>query len=85
MARYTTEEGRMKYRERKRKENMLYYGQTAYKYPKRAWKEEEIEMIMAHTLSDREISEKIKRSMKSIQEKRRRIRREEEAKAALAE
>ncbi|MCD8119076.1 MAG: hypothetical protein LUE29_06310 [Lachnospiraceae bacterium] len=56
-----------------------YYAKTANIYPARPWTEEEIQMVMEHSIPDSELSEKLGRSMKSIQEKRGRVRRWQEA------
>lgn len=52
--------------------NREYYRKTA-KYPARTWTDEEIELIMKREMSDRELSEMLGRSMKSIILKRHRI------------
>ncbi|MCD8237798.1 MAG: hypothetical protein LUC92_00435 [Clostridiales bacterium] len=67
------------YRERKRIERHRYYSRTANKYPPHLWTDEEEKMVMEHTVPDSELSDKLGRSVKSIQEKRRRIRRYAEA------
>ncbi len=65
-----TEAQRMK----KRAANKRYYAKTANLYPVRRWTPEEIDMVMEHAVPDSELSEKLQRSLKSIQEKRRRER-----------
>ena len=49
--------------------NRRYYAKTAL-YEPRGWTDEEVEMIMAREKSDRELSEILHRSMKSIVGKR---------------
>ncbi|MCD8119353.1 MAG: hypothetical protein LUE29_07745 [Lachnospiraceae bacterium] len=56
-----------------------YYAKTANIYPARPWTEEEIRLVMEHSIPDSELSKKLGRSMKSIQEKRGRTRRWKEA------
>ncbi|MCD7846917.1 MAG: hypothetical protein LUG49_02620 [Oscillospiraceae bacterium] len=58
---------------RKRIDKKRYYGKTANKYPKRAWTPEEEKMVLEHSIPDSELSQKIGRSLKGIQEKRRRL------------
>jgi len=67
------------YKERKRIERHRYYSRTANKYPPHPWTDEEEKMVMEHTVPDSELSDKLGRSVKSIQEKRRKIRRYTEA------
>lgn len=40
------------------------------KYPKRPWTDEEIKLVMAHQITDRELSHLIQRSVVAIQTKR---------------
>lgn len=61
-------------RERKRIEHKRYYARTAFKYPARAWSATEGELVLAHAVPDRELSRIIKRSMKSISNRRWRLR-----------
>lgn len=56
--------------ERKRAEHKRYYAQTANRYKGRRWTEEEDRLVLAHTITDRELSEAIRRSMKAIQNRR---------------
>ncbi|MCD8006044.1 MAG: hypothetical protein LUF29_03575 [Oscillospiraceae bacterium] len=63
-------------RQRRRANNKRYYGRTTNLYPGRAWTKEEEEMVLAHTIPDSELSAKIERSVKGIQEKRRRLKKE---------
>ncbi len=51
--------------------NRRYYGKTEHLYIKRRWRPEEVAMVMEHSIPDSELSEKIMRSVKAIQEKRR--------------
>ncbi len=60
-------------RRQKKIDRKRYYAKTANLYPKRAWSEEEIRMVIDHSIPDSELSTKIGRSLKSIQEKRRRL------------
>lgn len=62
-----------KYRKQRREEKKRYYARTAHLYPRRPWTPEEEKMVLEHRIPDRELSEKIQRSMKGIQEKRRRL------------
>ena len=55
--------------------NKKYYNKTALYLP-RKWTENEIQMLFDENISDRELSEKIHRSMKSIVLKRHRVRKE---------
>lgn len=61
-------------RERKRTEHKSYYAQTAFKYERRDWTREEDEQVLAHSIPDRELSSLIRRSMKSISNRRWRLR-----------
>lgn len=63
------------YKERKRIDRHRYYAKTANKYPPHPWTDEEEKAVMEHTVPDSELSVKLGRSVKSIQEKRRRTRR----------
>ncbi|MCD8107377.1 MAG: hypothetical protein LUE20_05375 [Oscillospiraceae bacterium] len=62
-----------RYRRQKRMSHKRYYGKTANLYPRHAWTEEEERLVMEHSIPDSELSEKIGRSLKGIQEKRRRL------------
>ena len=59
-------------RERKRTEHKRY--RTAFKYPARAWSATEDELVLVHAVPDSELSPIIKRSMKSISNRRWRLR-----------
>ncbi len=60
-------------RERRRLEHKRYYAETAFKYERREWTEEEDEQVLAHSVPDRELSSLIRRSMKSISNRRWRL------------
>ncbi len=47
-----------------------YYAKTAHIYPRRLWTDEEIRLVMEHSVPDSELSRKIQRSVKTIQQKR---------------
>lgn len=47
----------------------------AFKYERKKWSNAEIELLLDHTISDRELSDKIERSVGSIHTKRSRLRR----------
>lgn len=49
-----------------------YYGKSAI-YDRRAWTPYEDSLVLLHSISDRELSGKIKRSMKAIQVRRSRL------------
>ncbi len=59
-------------RARKREAHKRYYGKTACLYPMRRWTPEEVARVMEHSIPDSELSQELQRSLKSIQEKRRR-------------
>ncbi|MCD7785129.1 MAG: hypothetical protein LUH18_06065 [Oscillospiraceae bacterium] len=61
-------------RRQKKIDRKKYYAKTSNLYPKRAWTAEEEKLVMEHSVPDSELSAKIGRSLKSIQEKRRRLR-----------
>lgn len=59
------------YYKAKRKYNKKYYSQTTTAPNKgKTFTEEELEMILKHDIPDRDLSEKLGRSMKSIQNAR---------------
>ncbi|MCD7847889.1 MAG: hypothetical protein LUG49_07705 [Oscillospiraceae bacterium] len=66
-----------KYYSQKKLDRKRYYDKTANLYPKRAWSEEENRQVLEHSIPDSELSRKIQRSVKSIQEKRRRLKKEQ--------
>lgn len=47
---------------------------TAFKYGRRDWTREEDGLVLAHSITDRELSSRIRRSMKSISNRRWRLR-----------
>lgn len=59
--------------ERKRAEHKRYYARTAFLYERRRWTEAEDEMVIAHIVPDSELSPVIRRSMKSISNRRWRL------------
>lgn len=63
-------------REAKRRQHKLYYARTAFLYPSRPWNEDEDRQVLAHEVSDRELSQKLRRSMKAISNRRWRLRKE---------
>ena len=65
-----------KRRKAKRWQHKLYYEKTAYLYPTRLWSEEEDRQVLAHEVSDRELSKRLHRSMKAISNRRWRLRKE---------
>ncbi|MCD8006242.1 MAG: hypothetical protein LUF29_04610 [Oscillospiraceae bacterium] len=65
------------YRRSKKIARKKYYGKTANLYPRHAWTEEETKLVMEHSIPDSELSAKIGRSLKGIQEKRRRMKQAE--------
>lgn len=62
-------------REAKRAEHRRYYAQTAFLYRSRPWTEKEDRLVLAHEISDRELSSLICRSMKAISNRRWRLKR----------
>ena len=60
--------------DRKRAEHKRYYAQTAFKYERRKWTEDEDKLVLIQRIPDRELSRIIKRSMKSISNRRWRLR-----------
>lgn len=63
-----------KYRSYRERYKTRYRQRTgAYKYKPREWTVEELRMVKAHKITDRELSEKIKRSISAIQMARYRI------------
>ncbi|MCD7823991.1 MAG: hypothetical protein LUG86_08285 [Oscillospiraceae bacterium] len=65
-----------KIREQRKIDRKRYYAKTANLYPRRSWSKEENALVLAHSMPDSELSKRIRRSVKSIQEKRRRLRKE---------
>ena len=62
-------------REAKRREHRRYYAGTAFLYKPRPWTEKEDRLVLAHEIPDRELSKKIRRSMKAISNRRWRLKR----------
>lgn len=68
-------------RERKRNARKRYYAKTANLYPRRGWTAEEKQLVLEHSTPDSELSVKIQRSVKSIQEERRRMKKSSDIEA----
>lgn len=62
------------YAELRRAQRRRYYAATANIHPPRRWEEWEDELVLAKARSDRELSELLQRSMKSISNRRWRLR-----------
>ena len=60
--------------DRKHAEYKRYYAETAFKYERRKWKDDEDKSVLLQRIPDSELSPIIKRSMKSISNRRRRLR-----------
>ena len=60
--------------DRKRAEHKRYYAQTAFKYERRRWTDDEDKLVLIQRIPDSELSPIIKRSMKSISNRRWRLR-----------
>ena len=56
--------------DRKRAEHKRYYTQTAFKYERRRWTDDEDKLVLIQRIPDSELSPIIKRSMKSISNRR---------------
>lgn len=65
-----------KRRIKKRREHRLYYAATAFRYKPRPWTGAEDRLVMEHSIPDRELSTEIQRSMKSISNRRWRLKKE---------
>ena len=63
---YADQEKFRVYRNKQRQKN---YAKTA-KYPRKKWTDEEGKMVLAHNITDVELSAKLERSVQSIQNKR---------------
>lgn len=61
-------------RERGHAEHKRYYAQTAFKYERRRWTDDEDKLVLIQRIPDSELSPIIKRSMKSISNRRWRLR-----------
>lgn len=57
----------------RRAQRKRYYARTAFLYERRRWTKAEDEMVIAHIVPDSELSPIIRRSMKSISNRRRRL------------
>lgn len=62
-----------KERAAKRDEHKRYYVRTAFKYEPREWTIAEDKLVLAHVIPDSELSPIIRRSMKSISNRRWRL------------
>lgn len=62
-----------KWKEATRKQKNRYYKKTEYTGKKRVWTDEEKELLFNCPLTDTELSDKIKRSVKAIQVMRSRL------------
>ena len=54
----------------KHAEHKRYYARTAFKYERRRWTVDEDKLVLIHRIPDSELSPIIKRSMKSISNRR---------------
>ncbi len=63
-----------KERDLKHAEHKRYYARTAFKYERRRWTVDEDKLVLIHRIPDSELSPIIKRSMKSISNRRWRLR-----------
>lgn len=61
-----------KFCEKRKEYNKKYYAKTAL-YEPRLWTKKENELVLAHNITDDELSKKIKRSVQSIQTQRSRL------------
>lgn len=62
--------------ESRKRYNKRYYKRTE-KYKQRLWTKEEEKMVLAHEITDTELSAKIKRSVRSIQVHRSKLKKRE--------
>ncbi|MBQ9314046.1 MAG: hypothetical protein IJ220_03455 [Clostridia bacterium] len=62
-----------KWRSTCQKQKRRYYGKTAFQYSRRLWTIEEDKSILKRNLTDVELSQKIHRSVASIQIRRSRL------------
>lgn len=60
--------------DRKHSEHKRYYAQTTFKYERRKWTDDEDKLVLIQRIPDSELSPIIKRSMKSISNRRWRLR-----------
>lgn len=68
-------------REAKRRQHKTYYAKTAFIYASRPWLPSEDEQVIAHSIPDSELCEKIQRSLKAIQNRRWRLKKQSRAKS----
>ena len=61
----------------KHREHRRYYARTAFLYKSRPWSKDEDRAVLVHDIPDRELSWRIRRSMKAISNRRWRLRKEE--------
>ena len=64
------------YQERRLKERERYYGSTAYKYKPRRWTAADDKILSSFEGVDRELSDILKRSVKAIQHRRAKLKRD---------
>lgn len=58
------------FKETRNAQRKRYYGKTNNKYPSRSWTEDEDELVLAHSMTDTELSKAIERSVQAIQVRR---------------
>lgn len=63
-----------KERDLKHAEHKRYYARTAFKYERRRWTDDEDKLVLIQRIPDSELSPIIRRSMKSISNRRWRLR-----------
>lgn len=68
-----------RHRETCNRQNKRYYGKTAIYKPK-PWSEHDDKLVLAHSITDHALSEKIGHSVKAIQIRRSRLKKLEEIK-----
>ena len=64
------------YAELRREQRRRYYAQTSYAYPPKRWEAWEDELVMSDGYTTRELSETLGRSMKSVSNRRWRLRKQ---------
>ena len=62
-----------KYKKTRYNQRKRYYAKTAFRTKYRYWTKEEEDAVIAHKISDTELSDKINRSVTAIQNKRREL------------
>lgn len=70
-----------KWRKRKRSDHKRYYGKTAFIYEPHQWTQAEDALVLAHVIPDSELSPLIERSMKSISNRRWRLKKRKQTPA----